>query len=324
MNKVNNPELLHSYMELSVANFYSCDTKNGLEYYSGTLESHELSRKLTTEKIKGGQDNATLAVIDKSTDLSLKIVDVCARQDIQALKLGGKITNVIASDNVYAFHMPKNYVVSNEKKVTLDALPKEGEDVAIYNNATGNKLTKTTDYTIDGKEITIVNTDIKAQDTVFVTGFYYKAPTNAKYFEMNEGSAPTMFTIIEVPLFKEGKKIGKKQYIFPKTQISGDMTVKGQTEKTKSTDETTLDILKDQSVDYLGRVVYLFNDVEETTEDVSYTATDEITNIEPSDMIYDSVNNKFIGVPLDIDIFYFKDGETTKTATKTDGNWSIV
>lgn len=258
MAKIQNDYLLEDLMELSVANFYCYDTKNGLEYYSGTLESHELAKSMESEKIRAGQSNDTIATIDKNTEVSLKTVDVCARQDLQALKLGGKIAKVTLSDNVYAYHMPKNYDVVAGKEIILDAVPKVGEEVAIYNNKTKEKLVITTDYTIEDDVITIVDVDILVGETVFVTGFYYKAPETAKYFEIKEGSVPAMLTVIEVPLFNTDTEIvAMKQYIFPRTKMNASVTVTGQTEKTKNAEETSIDILKDPSLNYLGRVIYL-------------------------------------------------------------------
>jgi hypothetical protein len=258
MPKIQNDYLLKDLMELSVANFYCYDTKNGLEYYSGTLESHSLEKKTTEEKIKAGRYNDTISTITKDTEISLKVVDVCARQDLQALKLGGKITDVTLADNVYAYHMPKNYDVATGKTITLDAVPKEGEEIAVYNNTTKEKLVITTDYTVVDGVITIVDEEILVGDTVFVTGFYYKAPESAKYFEIKEGSVPAMLVVIEVPLFDTDTNIvAIKQYIFPRAKMNASVTMAGQTEKTKNSDETMIDILKDSTVDYLGRVIYL-------------------------------------------------------------------
>ena len=260
MAKVENEQIVKDYEELSVANFYAFDKVNGLEYYSGTLESHELAKTMEQEEIKGGQDNATICTIDKKTEIKLTIGDVVARQDIQALKLGGKITKVEASDNVYAFHMPKNYEVGGTDGAltfSLSQLPKDGEEVAIYNNKTKKKLTPDTDYTIEGKEVTIKASDVIKGDTVFVTGFYYKAPETDSYVEIKEGSVPEMLTVIEVPLYGTDTQIkAYKQYIFPRTRMSSSVTLKGQTEKTKNTDSTEITILKDSSLNYLGRIIY--------------------------------------------------------------------
>ena len=52
MAKVENEQIVKDYEELSVANFYAFDKVNGLEYYSGTLESHELAKTMEQEEIK--------------------------------------------------------------------------------------------------------------------------------------------------------------------------------------------------------------------------------------------------------------------------------
>lgn len=59
------------------------------------------------------------------------------------------------------------------------------------------------------------------------------------------------------------------------------------------------------------------------TLEVSYEATGAVTEISVSGVTYDSINDKFIGIPSYITSFTFKDGTTTKTATL--GNaWTIA
>lgn len=263
MGKIENTELLKDLMEIAVADYYLYEPESGLELYSGTLESHELAKTVDTEDIKGGQRNDTIATITKSTDISLKVVDVCARQDVQALKLGGKITKVEASDNVLAMHMPENIEVKKvdtEKVVTLPQAPHDGEEVVLYNNNTKKMLVKDTDYTYapetDAKKIVINAEDIKEGDTVFVTGYLYKTPEGTRYFDIKEGSIPTMAAVIELPIFVGDNVVAYKQYYFPKAQMDSAVTLSGSTEKTKSTDETNIKILKDRSKNYLGRVIY--------------------------------------------------------------------
>lgn len=263
MAKRENSAILEDLLEVSVANFYAYDEKSGLEYYSGTLESHELSASAETEEIKGGQGNNVIASIDKAKELTLKIVDVVARQDIEALKLGGEI-KAVGSDIVDAFHMPKNYTVSEEessKSITLDAVPKAGEEVLIYNNKT-KKVIESSKTTISGNKVTITDTSIQAGDTVWVTGFKYQALATDKYSEISSTAfAPTLFVVVEVPLFDTDMSIvATKQYLFPRAKMDSAVTISGQSEKTKNTRETSLKILKDPSVDYLGRVVYKYEE----------------------------------------------------------------
>ncbi|MBP3914757.1 hypothetical protein [Clostridium sp.] len=265
MAKRENSVLLDDLLEVSVANFYCYDQKSGLEYYSGTLESHELSASAETEEIKGGQGNNVIASIDKAKELTLKIVDVVARQDIEALKLGGEIKTV-SSDLVDAFHMPKNYVVSgasSSKSITLDATPKSGEEVLIYNNKTKKAITSE-NLSISGNKVTISDESIQAGDTVFVTGFKYAASATDKYSEISSTAfAPTLMCVIEVPLFNTDMAIvATKQYIFPRAKMDSAVSISGQSEKTKNTRETSLKILKDPAVDYLGRVIYKYEDME--------------------------------------------------------------
>lgn len=58
--------------------------------------------------------------------------------------------------------------------------------------------------------------------------------------------------------------------------------------------------------------------------DVSYTATGEITDISLENAIYDSVNELFKDIPSKTESFTFKDGDTLKTATNSDGIWSFA
>lgn len=58
--------------------------------------------------------------------------------------------------------------------------------------------------------------------------------------------------------------------------------------------------------------------------DVSYTATGEVTDISLENAIYDSVNELFKDVPSKTESFTFKDGDTLKTATNSDGKWSFA
>lgn len=242
--------------ELSTANFYGLDPATGLELYTGTLESDQLERTAEQEKVKGGIDNDTLTVIDKSSELTLTVTDVVNRRDMLATKLGTTIQN----GEVTVKHLPRNYEVkldSETKKVTLSATPIKPDDVKIYNNKTKKLLTKTTDYTISGAEITIVASDIEAGHTVFVTGFDYN--TTADYIDIpSTSSTKAMQVIVEKPIWNaNGEIVYYKQYNFPKAKIDGSFTTSGNTEKQANPDETKFTITKDGDEVSLGKIVYI-------------------------------------------------------------------
>ena len=160
--------------------------------------------------------------------------------------------------------MPKNYTVTEEsstKSITLDAVPKAGEEVLVYNNKT-KKVIESSKVQISSNKVTITDPAIKAGDTVWVTGFKYQALATDKYSEISSTAfAPTLFVVVEVPLFDTDMSIvATKQYLFPRAKMDSAVTISGQSEKTKNTRETSLKILKDPSVDYLGRVVYKYEE----------------------------------------------------------------
>ena len=57
---------------------------------------------------------------------------------------------------------------------------------------------------------------------------------------------------------------------------------------------------------------------------VSYTATVDVTEISLDGVTYDAEADVFDGVPSKTESFTFKDGETAKTATNSDGVWSVA
>lgn len=57
---------------------------------------------------------------------------------------------------------------------------------------------------------------------------------------------------------------------------------------------------------------------------VSYTATGAVTEISLEGVTYDAEAHVFENVPSKTESFTFKDGETAKTATNTDGSWSVA
>lgn len=241
--------------ELSTANFYALDPSTGLELYTGTLESDQLERTAEQEKIKGGIDNDTLTVIDKSSELNLTVTDVVNRRDMLAAKLGTSIQK----GKVIVKHLPKNYEVKEDAglKVTLSATPLADAVLNIYDNKDKAKMEVTTDYTISGNVITIVKEGIQAGDTIFVTGFDYE--TTAEYIDIpSTSSTKSMQVIIEKPIWDaDGEIVYYKQYNFPKAKIDGSFTTSGNTEKQANPDETKFTITKDGNEVSLGKIVYI-------------------------------------------------------------------
>jgi hypothetical protein len=279
MSKIENKWLLQDLIELTVANFYAFDKKTGIEYYSGTLKTHELDAKGDNTKVKAGQQNDIFYVIPKSKELSLKITDVFSRQDMMALKFGGNISEV-GTALVDARHMPRNYTIYNDGTslyIELSHTPKTGEEVKIYNNITKKMIvsTKAVADATNKKKYIITETGLVEGDTVFVTGFKYQAKATDLYSNITSDSQmPELEVVIEVPVFDQTCMdiVMYKQYIFPRGIMNASITSKSESEKKEVNDDTTIDILKDSSVDYLGRILYIYPD-KAVTSIVDLTAT---------------------------------------------------
>lgn len=257
MEKIENLELLNTLKELNVGNFYLCDEESGLEMFSGTLESHEITLATSTEDVKGGTSGDVLYTIDKSKDITIKVVDVYSRRDMEAAKWGG----VIKKGKCLVEHMPKIYKVeagSGNVTVTLERTPYTGETVAVYNIKTNKKIEPSKIQVSEGK-VTITGEDgLNAGDLVQVTGFKTEVD-NVEYINIdNAVPSKAMRCVIEIPIFTNDNKLyAYKQYIFPKAQMSGSLTTKGQAEKGKNTFETELKVQRDPKQQFMGTVAWI-------------------------------------------------------------------
>lgn len=253
MSKVANELMTKELFEVSVADIYFYSRNTGMELFTGTLTQHEITQSVDEEDIKAGRDNAVLATIKKNKQISFTLTDVISRLDQEAFQFGGVVKDV--DGNVEAMHMPKNYTVAGGK-VTLDKTPLDGEEVKVYSLKTNKEIPST----LAGNVLTL--TGVEEGEIVFVGGFKYIAPDGAKYYDIAaDPTTEPMFAVIEVPIYDNDMNlVALKQYHFPKVSMSGNVTKSGQSEKTTPAIQTEVKVLKDNSVDYLGRVVMLMEE----------------------------------------------------------------
>lgn len=241
-----------STMEVSVSDFIFRNKITGVESFVDSVESQTLSKSVQTEKIKAGIQNNTLCTIDGETETTLEIVDVLKRPELILLgKWGGQEKKGSIVKTVF----PNNYPVESGKKITLPHEPINEDDIVIYQGT--KALTVTTDYTISGKEVTIVSGDINEGDNLFITSFEYNAPS-VTYYDMGEGSNSTSFEILEKkPVFDLNMNIVQYKYThYPKCRMSTDVEEAGETTRTKQTNTYSFSVEKDLAYNYLFRVWY--------------------------------------------------------------------
>lgn len=255
MSKVANELMTKELFEVSVADIYFYSRNTGMELFTGTLTQHEITQSVDEEDIKAGRDNAVLATIKKNKQITFTLTDVISRLDQEAFQFGGVVKEV--DGNVEAMHMPKNYTVAGGK-VTLDKTPITGEEVKVYSLKTNKEIPSV----LADNVLTL--TGAEEGEIVFVGGFKYIAPEGAKYYDIAaDPTTEPMFAVIEVPIYDNDMNlVALKQYHFPKVSMSGNVTKSGQSEKTTPAIQTEVKVLKDNSVDYLGRVVMLMEDEE--------------------------------------------------------------
>ena len=253
MSKVANELMTKELFEVSVADIYFYSRNTGMELFTGTLTQHEITQSVDEEDIKAGRDNAVLATIKKNKQITFTLTDVISRLDQEAFQFGGVVKDV--DGNIEAMHMPKNYTVAGGK-VTLDKTPLDGEEVKVYSLKTNKEIPSV----LAGNVLTL--TGAEEGEIVFVGGFKYVAPEGAKYYDIAaDPTTEAMFAVIEVPIYDSDMNlVALKQYHFPKVSMSGNVTKSGQSEKTTPAIQTEVKVLKDNSVDYLGRVIMLMEE----------------------------------------------------------------
>ena len=311
MTKVANELMTKKLFEVSVADIYFYSKKTGIEMFTGTLTQHEITQSVDEEDIKAGRNNDTLATIKKNKQITFTLTDVISRLDQEAFQFGGVVDDV--DGTVEAFHMPKNYTVLEGLKVKLDKTPIDGEEVKAYSLATNKEVPAT----LNGNELTL--TGVEVGETVFVGGFSYVAPNGAKYYDISpDPTTEPMFAVIEVPIYDSDMNlVAVKQYHFPKVSMSGNVTKSGQSEKTAPAIQTEVKVLKDDSVDYLGRVIMLMEGVDADTAITDLPTYFGMVNHEAARTDYTATKLDAIKTTSKAGTFTFKASENGVTSTVT-------
>lgn len=185
------------------------------------------------------------------------------RKELQLAKFQAKMQNGV----VQAWHFPKNYEVQTGLKITLDQTPKDSTEVNIYSNITKKRI-DSANYTIAGKVVTFTS-GVAVGENALVTSFQYDV--TADYADIGSEDIPSVVSIIvKKPLFDTNDTIvAYKQYFFPKCKMDLNVTLKGETEKKKTTEDTTFTVMKSDAYNYLGRIMFIPADSEDIDATIS-------------------------------------------------------
>jgi hypothetical protein len=128
---------------------------------------------------------------------------------------------------------------------------------------------------------------------------------------------PELEVVIDVPVFDQTCMdiVMHKQYIFPRAMMNASITNKSESEKKEVNDDSTLDILKDSSVDYLGRIVYIYPETAITPiSDLSGAGGSLKANL-----TFSAIGNSATNVTL----MYKKSTDTTFSTVATTGTTGV-
>lgn len=252
--KMENKHFLQDAYELKVANVILEDLETGVEMYSASLDTHQISQTVSEELIKAGQENDTFVTLTKSKEIKVTLEDIMAKLDWQAAKVGGSLEE--RELEVSAF--PKNYKVkdsSGELVIELEHEPVNGVLPVIYRKDT-HKAISTDLLTLEGKVITISDDSLSAGDLVF--GSSYKYLTTSDSLMIDSGSKARHFRCeMHIPVLSSDLSLlFTKKIVFHKVAMSQNWEFSGATEISKNNQSTELTVLKHDDYDGLGYIVY--------------------------------------------------------------------
>ena len=166
-----NTHLTEELYEMTIGEILVTDLETGIEMYSGSLKSSNVNKTASTTKIRAGRDNVQWMELVGDSEITIEVVDIQAKRDWMALKLGGQLTE--QEITVEAF--PKNYKVGASGKITLDHTPVAGQKVAVYNKKTNEPV----EVQLSGNSLTATGGSIEEGDVVFVGSYKYVVTADA-------------------------------------------------------------------------------------------------------------------------------------------------
>lgn len=251
------------YIEYTTSAILLRHKVTGEEIYLDSLESDKLAKTIDTEDIKGGITNETFVTINKNEKITFEAVDVLSREGLNIAKWGGTLKT---GSDLVATCFPTNKAIiatgevgSEVYTITLDETPIDTDTVVLFDNKNGEELVETTDYTVSGKEITIIKSGLTNADTIYVSSYDYVAPALTEYYDVTGSGVSAMFeAIIRKPIFDmlDNIKYWRETHI-PKVQMDTAIEQSGNTEKGKQAVTHTFSVLKDDAYDYKMRVIHI-------------------------------------------------------------------
>lgn len=224
---------------------------NGDVLASSTIQTANIDIKVKENEVRGGRGNNILYTLHSGRDILVTLDDPEFRYDILATQLGSTV--VTGAGTAYA--PSKWYTLDASKTITLDGTPLAGS-LVIY-DATGKKLVITTDYTVATGVVTFVAAGLVQGSKVEVRTYQYTTSTTTESIDIDATKFATgLQLVLETIEIDEDENVTHKiQYQFPNATPDGNFKIDTKAERTGSSNQMVMKIIKPKDSDLVGTVL---------------------------------------------------------------------
>jgi hypothetical protein len=217
------------------------------------LQSGNIEIKVNEKKVKGGKGNATICTLHSDRDISVKAENPVFDYGVLATNLGSDV--VVGNHIAYTQRTKTKVRVDGTTKfIMLGREPLPTEELSVYHKFA--QLTKNTDYTISGKLITFLKTDVLEADAVQVDPYKYRTNATAKKISINANTYAKAGTLVltTYEIDTETNKENQIQFVFPNASPTGNFTVNTKAEVDAASQALEFTINKPDGSDEVGYI----------------------------------------------------------------------
>lgn len=244
---VENKLLPEELYQFTIGKVLVTDILTGMEMYSATLKSSNVSKTASKSQIRAGEDNQLLTELFDDSEVTVEVTDVQSKRDWLAMKLGG----VLKSEEITTKAFPKRYKVGTGKTITLDQVP-VGDAPIVYDSKTGAKIEATN---LAGT--LTITTGAEVGDHVLVGSYSYTVTAEKIDIPSSDNGREVQVTISTPMADASRAVVCDKVYHFYKASLAPDFTDESSSEKSENAISTTFTVVKDRDEDSLGYLAFV-------------------------------------------------------------------
>lgn len=215
-----------------------------------TLQDANIEVAVQENEVRGGRGNNILYTLHAGRDITTTLTDPEFRYDMLALQLG---QNIITGSGI-AYAAPENVITTGTTTVGFELKNEAVAGSVIIYDADGVKV-DSSKYTVVGKKVTMK--DGTVGEKYVVRSYQYVTNTKTETIEIDGTKFATGVKLVleTIEINQDEEPIALIQYQFDKAIPSGNFTISTASERTGSTNELSMKIVKPVDSDLIGRVL---------------------------------------------------------------------